>query len=214
VSRPCQEVHLKDTESGTLVPAVLCEGLSDQNLKDYEHLWRPLLLDNAIRVLLRLKPIESTPEDMHWDWRNKLVASAQAPLAFREYAIECEGETQGLMQINLGLNNSRLEPGKPLLYVQYVQTAPWNRGKIPNRRKYALVGTLLLMTAIRVSEEEGFNGRIGLHSLPRAETFYKGRFMTEFENDITHQNLKYYELNEKSAAGMLDNMKKMGTQHD
>ena len=60
-----------------------------------------------------------------------------------------------------------------LLYVEYLSTAPWNRYAIKNKPKFRGIGTILLMQAVFESYNEGFHGRIGLHSLSRAEKFYK-----------------------------------------
>lgn len=38
------------------------------------------------------------------------------------------------------------------------------------------VGTALVTAAVALSEDEGFKGRIGLHSLPQAEDFYRRRW--------------------------------------
>lgn len=54
------------------------------------------------------------------------------------------------------------------------------------------------MAAIQQSFDEGFGGRIGLHDLPQAKTFYADTLgMTDFGADVTKQNLHYFELTEK-----------------
>jgi hypothetical protein len=193
-----------------LVPAKLYEGLCAQNLEDYEYRWRPILLREKSRANSGLEPHAEGPEDAHWDWRRKLTASHKKPLVYREYAVERDGETQGLMQISLGIHYSRLERGQPLVYVEYLQTAPWNRAPVPGRKRYRLVGSILLMQAIGVSDEEDYKGRIGLHSLPKAEAFYSRVPMVALGKDPSHQHLMYFELDRIAAGGILAKMKKGG----
>jgi hypothetical protein len=57
------------------------------------------------------------------------------------------------------------------------------------------VGSILLGTAINLSHDEGFGGRLGLHSLPQADSFYRDKLgMTELGPDISKQNLRYFEM--------------------
>jgi hypothetical protein len=52
--------------------------------------------------------------------------------------------------------------------------------------------------------EEGFHGRIGLHSLPSAELFY--RDVIEMEDcgpDAAYQNLRYFEMTAERARDFL-----------
>lgn len=62
---------------------------------------------------------------------------------------------------------------KHLVYVEYLEAAPWNRRGIPNRNQCKGVGTILIAAAIQLSMDEGNRRRIGLHSLPQADTFYR-----------------------------------------
>lgn len=48
----------------------------------------------------------------------------------------------------------------------------------------------------------GFGGRIGLHSLPQAETFYRD-WMTDFGRDPQHQGLRYFEMSESQPQAFL-----------
>jgi hypothetical protein len=55
-----------------------------------------------------------------------------------------------------------------------------------------------------LSEEEGFKGRIGLHSLPQADEFYRLRGMTDLGTDQTNQNLRYFEMTAEQARAFLE----------
>ncbi|WP_414546257.1 GNAT family N-acetyltransferase [Nostoc sp. CCY0012] len=132
-------------------------------------------------------------EDKFWDWDFKLefIISRQAN---REgYAIEYEGETQGLMIIETQLHGSRLAEGQRLVYVDGIASAPWNREMIQRPPKYKGVGTALLIFARTRSLELGYEGRVGLHSLPGAEQFYDLQGMIDVGEDEDYDDLIYFE---------------------
>lgn len=68
------------------------------------------------------------------------------------------------------------------------------------------VGSILIAAAIQLSMEEGNHGRIGLHSLPQADTFY-GRVcaMTDLGPDASYPgyHLRYFEMTEGQARSFL-----------
>jgi hypothetical protein len=70
---------------------------------------------------------------------------------------------------------------------------------------YGGVGSVLINAAIQLSQAEGFRGRIGLHSLSQAATFYRDRCgMTDFGPDSTHHDLTYFEMDESQAAAFIN----------
>jgi hypothetical protein len=71
---------------------------------------------------------------------------------------------------------------------------------MPGRQRLGSVGTVLLGEAIRLSAESGFEGRIGLHSLPQAERFYRTALgMSDLGNDPAYDGLRYFEYNSSTA---------------
>jgi len=86
-----------------------------------------------------------------------------------------------------------------MVYFKYIETAPWNlKDYVDDKAKFAGVGTSLIVAAIEVSIEEGFEGRIALHSLPQSEQFYS-RFMEDLGIDKKVEGLRYFELSEEQA---------------
>ena len=65
--------------------------------------------------------------------------------------------------------------GKPIVYIDYLETAPWNwnLNKIGQIGTYRSVGSILFRQSVIQSKEESFRGRIGLHSLPQSVNFYE-----------------------------------------
>ena len=57
---------------------------------------------------------------------------------------------------------------------------------------------------MRASVDEGFHGRVGLHSLPQAEEFYEQKCgMTRIGVDPDYESLSYFELTQERAAEIL-----------
>ena len=106
------------------------------------------------------------------------------------------------------IKRSRLpqQAGQHLVYVEYVQAAPWNRHAVSGRASYRGVGTVLMAAAIQQSVDEGYHGRIGLHSLPQADTFYRDACgMTDLGPDPSYSRvpLRYFEMTEDQASVFL-----------
>src|SRR5437773_8751001 len=85
--------------------------------------------------------------------------------------------------------------------VDYLESAPWNLRCSSILPRLMGVGTVLIAEAVRLSLELGLEGRVGLHSLPQAEAFYKIRCgMTEFGADPGYFDLTYFEYNGQQAT--------------
>lgn len=145
---------------------------------------------------------QTVPEHWHWDWKTNKAPKLQL-LNYRSAGIDVEGEMQGLMMVSLASQLARLPPDKdkPLVYVDYVESAPWNvKGLADGPPRYGAVGTRLMEAAVQLSHEEGFAGRVGLHALPQANKFYEQTCgMTPVGLDPKCQNLCWYELTRKAS---------------
>ena len=73
---------------------------------------------------------------------------------------------------------------KPLVYVDYLAAAPWNIKPLMRALgkdiKFAGIGTRLIEAAVRLSMDEGFKGRVALHSLSGVETILFGCLRNDF----------------------------------
>ncbi len=183
-------VHLKDGRNGSYTEAALFDCILPKHLDDFERLWTTF-------------PCVQQEQHGHWNWRLK-VSRCSAQLSYRSFAIECSGETQGLMIVNT-IHRCKLpqQSNKHLVYVEYLEAAPWNRASVTTSPRYKGVGTTLIAAAIQLSIDEGNRGRIGLHSLPQADTFYRDACdMSDLGPDAAYpkQPLRYFEMNEIQAA--------------
>jgi hypothetical protein len=97
-----------------------------------------------------------------------------------------------------------VDRGKPLVYVEYLESAPWNLKDLCDKPRYGAIGTRLIEAAVRLSIEEGFHGRVGLLALPQAEPFYEQRLMT-CVSGVVRGGLKLYEMTRDNATRFLSN---------
>jgi hypothetical protein len=197
-----QTVELLNRQTGAFEPAVLYEGIDEKNLIDFEREWQPLFASRLPEDASAVERVAAGAEDAHWDWR-RLAEIRANPLAFGMYAVECADKTQGLMLVQKGGRFSRHPEHEraDLIYIERLSTAPWNRPRMVDAPLYKGVGQILLAAAVNLSFDEELDGRIGLHSLPGAETFYRDVIgMTDLGADTHHNGLQYFELSNAQAA--------------
>lgn len=199
--RECYSIEVYDKKGANLVDAVICKGIFDNNLDDYVHKWLPMFEDSK----LRLKKQGVIIEDAHWDWNMKATRT-EGILAYDQYVIEVNEETQGMMITESTLRTSKLENGKPLIYIEYLAIAPWNRKSITKTPQYGLVGKMLFFQAVGDSVEKGFKGRVGLQSLPGAIKWYEHLELIKFDIEPS-ENMHYFELSESTALKLLSELK-------
>jgi len=161
---------IKNCHTGEYEDAELYTPIDKQNVDDFETQWRPLLEERIANLSEHEDAASANVQDAHWKWREK-TQDRNGRLDFDSFSVECAGVTQGMMfvrSIEFAKEQSQLH--QFLTYVDLVSTAPWNRPGFTENRQYKGVGPLLLGTAISFSINQGFEGRIGLHSLPQSES--------------------------------------------
>lgn len=192
--------------------ADLYSPIEDKHFGEYESKWRSFI-EEKLKEQLR-PPINELPSEeldrlhlrgLHWQWRRKAEHCSEREC--RSFALVCDGETQGLMLAKLGVS-CRLEEnsGQKLVYIDLVATAPWNRPAFVDVPRYRGVGSMMIKAAIELSDEQGYNGRIGLHSLESATWFYERCGMETTGRDPEYENLPYYEMTAESATKFLEKL--------
>lgn len=183
--------------------AELWDDISDLHLDLWRSTWVPII-DHTIQRLARAAiPRDKWPQDLHWEWDKKTDWS-RGLLTLQRFAITCGGALQGLMLVNLTKLTARLssQRGKDLAYIEFVSTAPWNRPEISGVQQFHGVGLNMIRAAIELSRNEGFQGRIGLHSLGQAARFYRESCgMTPLGRDPHYDDLDYFEMTPSQADG-------------
>ena len=196
-------VFLLDGITGELVEGHVTCGIGPEHIIDWHNAWQPALGAVKATLLREGVPREEWPQSAHWNWPHKIEEVANL-LGFHSFCVTSDGLTQGMMRVDLN-QEARLESqrGKPLVYVDYLEVAPWNQpfGGMPIRLKG--VGKVLTASAVTLSIEEGFKGRIGLHALPQSEGFYRRLNMTDLGPDERCKNLRYFEMTEEHAQALL-----------
>jgi GNAT superfamily N-acetyltransferase len=192
--------------------ATLCDELALDDLFDAEALWAPARIRMVQDLARRSVPSSSWPQSLHWNWAKKaaeLRPSRFGPLGdVRIIGIKVRREWQGMLLAKSVGYVTRLENrGQELVYVEYLESAPWNweEPKIEQHARYRGVGTQLVEMAIRWSEQLGFLGRIGLHALDQAADFYRRRCgMTDLGPDSGYQGMRYFEFTGEQAQIFLE----------
>lgn len=201
------QYDLWDRQSGRFVDAELRGPVSDGHVEDFEKQWRPIF-DSRIAELKALGKDTLADfgsqdlQDAHWDWASKTGDRAKR-LEWESYAVEADGITQGLMFVRTaGFARESSQARKPLVEIDLLATAPWNRPRLVPSPRYKGVGRLLLATAVNLSFNEEFSGRVGLHALPQAESWYRDVCkMTDLGPDGT--KMHYFEMTESQARAFL-----------
>jgi GNAT superfamily N-acetyltransferase len=158
--------------------------MTQQHLNDFNYIWKAILL--ALGA-----------DDAFWDWaRKKQLALSDD--RYEAYAIEYEELTQGLLWLETQWHRSQWTRTRPLVYVEALATAPWNRRSINPEPWLRGVGTVLLQFARKRSLDLGYGGRLGLHALPGSESFYEARNMMNlgYDDDREMVYFEYGPLNQ------------------
>lgn len=201
-------IQIVECGNTVLVDAELFDEVTVDHFLESQKEWRPIVIA-ATKLLARsTAPGQAAPHHFHWNWCSK--ERELQVLAFSFFGITCNTKLQGLMKLDLTGRPGRLltQKGKPVVYVDYLETAPWNiktlmqaLGKSP---QYGAIGTRLIEAAVRKSIEEGFKGRVALHSLSGSERFYlEVCGMTEVFRDPAKQNLLWCEFTPEQAERFL-----------
>lgn len=184
---------LAEIEGSLLKPATAAD------LDEAQQLWPPVLR----RVVAEHIAGGGSPNIKIWQgkWGQKTLLLGQADTSIQ--GIKAKGQVQGLIKLLVQGQQARLVASKELVYVDLLESAPWNVRRYMNvlqaKPVYKDVGSELMRMAVKESLDRGFGGRVGLHSLPRAETFYDGIGMTRMAPDPDKGGLVYFEFAEDSA---------------
>ncbi|MDB5800601.1 MAG: family N-acetyltransferase [Rhodocyclales bacterium] len=202
-------IFLLHTESGAETEGELWDKITDQQLHDWESQWVPALAFGVQRLQKARTHNSKWPPSSTWDWREKIAAVRDATFSHSSFCVMCDGQTQGLIILDSSGRPERRcrienQRSKDLLYVELVEVAPWNRKEFHQTPRYRGVGGLLIAAAIQKSQEEGFKGRLGLHSLPLANSFYANKCgMHDLGGDSDNDGLRYFEMTPGQASAFL-----------
>jgi len=209
---------LRNLQSGENEDGHLYHVISKEHIDEVEKSWKPVL-QSHLSDLKEKHQFDTDAfdaqkftdeagklniQDAHWRWEKKYeLFSTQ--IGYSSCALVCDGNIQGLGVFDITEKyKSRIitEKKTGVVYIEYIATAPWNRKQI-NNQMYGGIGLALVTHAINVSFDEGMEGRIGLHSLPQAEGFYKNVCNMEDFGIDADKNMRYFEMSHEQAADWL-----------
>ena len=204
-----QDISILERKSGEMVPATFYYEVTETQLIEAESQWKPIRLFAAEKLRKSGKDageICQCIQHVRWDWANKAACLVQASLAQKCFGIKLGQKWQGLIMIDLAMHRTQIQAdfGKPIVYVEFLETAPWNIKGLVEEPFYGLTGQILMRAAIRLSIAEGFSGRVGLLALPQAEGFYKNKIGMQCVEGAGSQRMEHYELTQVAARSFLD----------
>jgi len=195
-------VFLQECDTGDPVEAELRDSIQEQQLLDWQFQWQPALKEYMRRLVAANVPMSQWPQSWHWDWSQKL-AEVKGLLGHQSFCIICRNITQAMMRIDLAKKRGRIESqkGQHLVYIDYLEVAPWNWNEpYADPPLYRGAGSILLRAAIETSLQEGFKGRIALHSLPQSIPYYERCGMTNLGTDQNYGGrMPYFEMTPEQA---------------
>lgn len=208
-----ESFEIESPQYGRRFKIDLAEGLDASHLDFMEARWTPELnsqFNLAMLRLFQLSAADRTPdkwhkilaefavEDQHWVWRNKC---AIAPGTNRRvFSLLNAADVEAAMVLLFGKSSRDQAGSLPMVYVDFVAVAPWNRRKFQHPQRFRSLGTVLLGAAVELSQALGLEGRCGLHSLPQSEGFYRRIGMHDFGVDAAYSSLRYFEFDAAGAA--------------
>ena len=152
------DVWLKEKSTGRLEPAILIHEMETSQVIAASNAWKPFVEARRDELFKRQASLSDWPQHSHWDWEEK-AESVAGILAYNIAGIECREDIQGLVLLATDgkLCTIPSQRGKPLVYVHFLATAPWNDPNFTPEPRFGLVGLVFLAYAVMVSKEMGFN---------------------------------------------------------
>ncbi len=207
-----ESFDIDSPQYGRVFKIDLAEGLDTLQLDFMEAQWAPAMkrqYNLAMLQFFQLPPAERTQEkwyeilgklavqDHHWEWRTKCSI---APGTNRcVFSLLNSGEVEAAMMLLFG-EKSRGPSPRPIVYVDFVAVAPWNRKPFQDPQRFRGLGTVIPGAAVEPSRKLGHDGRCGLHSLPQSEGFYRQIGMRDFGLDASKSSLRYFEFDPSGAS--------------
>ena len=129
-------------------------------------------------------------EDFHWRMAT-VQCDIRRPIRLLRLAIECDGHAQGLMIVDTENHASRHPPkGQTVAYVEFLTSAPWNRGTFIPTVQFGLTGYALCPRRSVSADATPSTGRVGLHSVSGSVNFWlQTAGITSFGPDATKKGL-------------------------
>jgi hypothetical protein len=215
VATVLESFQVESPQHGKAFSIDLADGLDTDHMEFMELQWNPLLRRQYNLALLNFfqLPVAQQSDqkwqeilgsygchDAHWNWRAKSTLASSTNRTI--LSLLNQREVEAAMALLFG-KQCRDGTPRPMVYVDYVAVAPWNRREIQNTQRFRHLGTVMLGAAVARSFSLGLDGRCGLHSLRQAEGFYHRIGMTDFGLDPSYESLRYFEFTSDAARAFI-----------
>lgn len=200
-----------DSHSGNKVGYIVRSDVTEAEAKSITDSWLAFTLSEVlsisagdpVKAVEVFREIHQDLEHSHWEWDKKIKYSSVATgFSYCSFVLEVSGEAQALMLIKFP-HPSRVIQGDRIVYIDYLQVAPWN---IPHKfrqdKRHKGVGSIMLDVASRYCANLGAQYQKGyaLHSLPQSLEFYRAIGLNELGVDSNYLGLVYFELPSSMVA--------------
>lgn len=192
-------IFIKRRIDGSYVEADVVADLQPSDFLDLELTWFPERCRIVQELISSRVTHQNWPESLHWRWNDKLYLF-EKPGTYAT-GVRLDEQWQGVMILQT-LKQLQFSESNPLAYIEFAEIAPWNWAvpAIGQLGQYAGIGSELIRYAVAISHQLGYQGRVGLHSLPKAEAFYTKLGLTNYGPDPKYDNLCYFELSVEAAS--------------
>ncbi len=211
-----QKFDIFSPAAGAFREVELHQPLTQIHIDTIARSWDPLLNRQASVALAKRKLSGSSDRDSWnsilqslecpdatWDW-GSIADPSKMGAAYTSFCVYADGEVQAAMVLNLTMRcRYSSQVNEHMVYIDYLAIAPWNRRAIKSPIEFQGLGTVMLGIAVQLSKQEGWKGRIGLHSLPQSEGFYAKHRMELIGIDTKKEDLMYCEFTENGADRFL-----------
>jgi hypothetical protein len=195
---------LRDNISGFTTDLDFRADITGEEIERAEAAWRPEFA--KLRAALAGRGSSLTSEHGHWDWAKKRRHAGEQSFFL---GVMCRDEMQGLMMCSASrLSRLGEDADLPLVFIDYLEVAPWNQPLLIEERRFSAIGSLLIEQAIELSRLLSYEGRIGLASLKQAEPFYRNCGMTDCGLEQFGAGIyRYFEMTARQANRFVEGWK-------
>ena len=135
-------------------------------------------------------PVADEP-DHHWDWVSVISTQVLNKPAGRSVCLKSpDGVIQGAMVYRIGAK-SALHPGKKVVYVDRLVTAPRNRSNLVQTPRFSRVGECLLRYAMVESLTYGLGGGLTVYPIANLSFYERQGLLRTEEYNKDHEAFLY-----------------------
>ncbi len=197
------KLKLRDGVTLDSVDAELLSPVNTEDLVEAESKWLPKLRDVYTEMIAQGQLDRVYAWQSRWKSKDEILNDPN----YLVIGVKASNQIQGLAKLIVKGHSSKVDGVSPIVYLDFVESAPWNVKRYMNilgqNPRFKDAGLELLKATVRHSQAIGCEGRVGLHSLPESEDFYRYAGMFEHGKDANKGDLVYFEFAEAKAMNFI-----------